>query len=102
MRLLGWVRLQLFFTILGRQLDSVQWPAVRERERRDIIRSERYSQPGVVLMTGAEVGAVNTPELSLGADSLLALLSFPALSAETLPSPEITFGPVLSEGSVKG
>ena len=53
-------------------------------------------------MTGAEVGAVNTPQLILRADSLLAFLSFPAFSADTLTSPEITFGPVLSEGSVKG
>ena len=100
MRLLGWVRLQLFFTILGRQLVSVQWPAVRQRQR--LRQKEKYSQSGVVLMTGAEVRTVNTPQLILGADSLLALFSFPAFGAETLSSPEITFAPVLSDGSVKG
>ena len=94
MRLLGWVRLQLFFTIiLARQLVSVQWPAVRERER-------RYSQSGVVLMTGAQLRTVNTPQLLLGADSFLALFTFPAFSADTLSSPEITFASVLSDGSV--
>ena len=98
MRLLGWVRLQLFFTIiLGRQLVSVQWPTVREEDR-----EKRYSQSGVVLMTGAQVRTVNTPQLILGADSLPALFSLPAFGANTLSSPEITFAPVLSEGSVKG
>ena len=63
---------------------------------------ERYSQSGVVLMTGAQVRTVNTPKLILGADSLLALFSLPAFGANTLSSPEITFAPVLSEGSVKG
>ena len=53
-------------------------------------------------MTGAQVRTVNTPKLILGADSLLALFTFPAFSADTLSSPEITFAPVLSEGSVKG
>ena len=96
MRLLGWVRLQLFFTIiLGRQLVSVQWPAVRERE-------SRYSQSGVVLMTGAQLRTVNTPQLLLGADSLLALFTFPAFGADTLSSPEITFASVLSDSSVTG
>ena len=98
MRLLGWERLQLFFTILGRQLVSVQWPPLRERE----IFGERYSQSGVVLVTGAQVRTVKAPQLLLGADSLLALFSFPAFGANTLSSPEITFAPILSEGSVKG
>ena len=53
-------------------------------------------------MTGAEVGTVNPPQLLLRADSLLALLAFPALGADTLSSTEITFAPVLSDGSVKG
>ena len=75
---------------------SVQWPPVGERE------SSRYSQSSVVLVTGAEVGTVNPPQLLLGADSLLALLAFPALGADTLSSTEITFAPVLSDGSVKG
>ena len=65
-------------------------------------RERRYSQSGVVLMTGAQLRTVNTPQLLLGADSLLALFTFPAFGADTLSSPEITFASVLSDGSVKG
>ena len=53
-------------------------------------------------MTGAQLRTVNTPQLLLGADSLLALFTFPAFGADTLSSPEITFASVLSDSSVTG